>query len=196
MPEKATAPASSRSGRASVFVGSSSEGLEFARAVRALLEPDAEVTLWNEGVFELGQTSIESLVKALTRFDFAVLVLTSGDFVESGSARDFGPRDNVVFELGLFMGMIGRDRTFILHQRDSGLKIPSDLPGVTTAPYHWPRADGNHRAAMAAACDGLRNAMRSLGLLDRNRGAQLSSGLDFTRVQGQGGRDVDPCERL
>lgn len=33
----------------SVFIGSSSEGLDFARAVRSLLTHDAEITMWNEG---------------------------------------------------------------------------------------------------------------------------------------------------
>src|SRR5579859_1928219 len=131
--------------RPSVFVGSSSEGMEFARAVRASLEHDAEVTLWNEGVFALGQTFVESLTKALTHFDFALVVLTPDDLVQSRSTEVFGPRDNVVFELGLFMGKLGRDRTFILHQADSGLKVPSDLSGVTTAQYQWPRVDKNHR---------------------------------------------------
>ena len=60
----------------SLFIASSSEGLAFAQAVRTGLEADAEVTLWNEGVFPLGQTFIEALVNALPRFDFAVLVLT------------------------------------------------------------------------------------------------------------------------
>src|SRR5215831_13927281 len=67
----------------SVFVGSSSEGLEFARAVRSLLTRDAEITIWNEGFFGLGNTFIETLVNALPRFDFAVLVLTPDDLVNS-----------------------------------------------------------------------------------------------------------------
>lgn len=62
-----------------LFIGSSSEGLEFARAVRALLAKDAEVTLWNEGFFAIGRTFIESLVNALPRFDFAVIVLIPDD---------------------------------------------------------------------------------------------------------------------
>ena len=45
-----------------LFVGSSSEGLDLARAVRALLVEEAEVTLWNEGFFGIGDTFIESLV--------------------------------------------------------------------------------------------------------------------------------------
>jgi len=62
--------------KASLFIGSSSEGLDLARAIRTSLADDAEVTLWNEGFFALGNTFIESLVTALPRFDFAVLLLT------------------------------------------------------------------------------------------------------------------------
>ena len=46
-----------------LFVGSSSEGLDLARAVRALLDEDAEVTLWKEGLFDIGSTFIDSLIK-------------------------------------------------------------------------------------------------------------------------------------
>lgn len=183
--------------RASVFVGSSSEGLEFARAVRAALDKDAEITLWSEGVFELGQTFVEALTKALPRFDFAVLVLTSDDLVHSRSTETFGPRDNVVFELGLFMGRLGRDRTFILHQSDSRMKIPSDLSGVITAQYNWPRGDKNYRAAVATACDSIRDTIRSLGAINKKGDDQGSSGLDLTRVKEGAGvmwTTVSGCE--
>ncbi len=150
----------------SLFIGSSSEGLDFARAVRADLGSDAEVTIWNEGFFALGQTFIESLVNALPRFDFAVLVLTPDDLVVSRQSESLGPRDNVLFELGLFMGRLGRSRTFVLHQASSVLKMPSDLAGVVTARYDWPRQDNNHRAAVGAACDGIRQAIRDLGVVE------------------------------
>ena len=60
----------------SLFVGSSSEGLPFARAIRAKLDDDAEVTLWEDEQFTSGNTIIETLVSALPRFDFAILVLS------------------------------------------------------------------------------------------------------------------------
>src|SRR6266446_4279406 len=121
-------PMATLSVRPALFVGSSSEGVEFARAVRAGLERDAEVTVWEEGVFELGQTTIESLTAALGQFDFAVLILTPDDVVRSRSKETSGPRDNVIFELGLFMGKIGRGRTFILKQSDFDLKFPICMP--------------------------------------------------------------------
>ena len=57
-----------------LFIGSSSEGIDFARAVRSLLAQDAEVTLWNEGFFLVGNTFIENLVNGLPRFDYAAVV--------------------------------------------------------------------------------------------------------------------------
>ena len=47
-----------------MFIGSSSEGKEIAQHVRAQLTDNAEVTIWNEGPFGLGQGTLESLVKA------------------------------------------------------------------------------------------------------------------------------------
>ena len=87
----------------SLFIGSSSEGLDFARAARFLLTQDAEVTVWREGFFALGSTYIEALMNSLPRFDFAILVFTPDDAVNSREIENFGPRDNVIFELGLFL---------------------------------------------------------------------------------------------
>jgi hypothetical protein len=177
----------------SLFVGSSSEGLEFARAVRACLAADAEVTIWNEGFFALGHTFIETLVNALPRFDFAVLVMTPDDLVVSRQTESFGPRDNVLFELGLFMGRLGRSRTFVLHQAAGKLKIPTDLSGVVTAGYDWPRQDGNYRAAVGSACDSIRQAIRDLGVADAKaakaltdiRSRQEAHGQELSRQQAQ-----------
>jgi hypothetical protein len=148
----------------SVFIGSSSEGLDFARAVRSLLKEDAEVTMWNEGFFRLGNTFIETLVNSLSRFDFAILVLTPDDLVHSRETETFGPRDNVIFELGLFTGYLGRGRSFVLHQAEAKLKLPTDLTGLTTATYLWPRGDKSHKAAVGAACDSIREVIRDLGM--------------------------------
>ena len=79
-----------------LFIGSSSEGLDFARAVRSLLAQDVEVTLWNEGFFAVGSTFIESLFNALPRFDFAAVVLTPDDLTTSRDLTFLSPRDNAL----------------------------------------------------------------------------------------------------
>ncbi len=118
----------------SIFVGSSSEGIEIARAIEFQLKDAVEVTIWNEGIFGLSESSLESLVNALDRFDFAILVLTPDDFTLSRDVLARSPRDNVMFELGLFMGRLGRARTFIVYDTRSSPKIPSDLAGLLRQP--------------------------------------------------------------
>jgi hypothetical protein len=169
-------------GKPSMFVGSSSEGLDFARAIRVLLADAAEITLWNEGFFRPGNTFIDTLVNALPRFDFAALVLTGDDLIRSRELESFGPRDNVLFELGLFMGRLGRARTFLVHQSGVDIKIPSDLSGVTAAVYQWPREDMNYQAAVGAACDSLRAVIRDLGVADAKT-AQVVNDLSARQQQ-------------
>jgi hypothetical protein len=152
----------------SLFIGSSTPGLEYASAIRYWLEADVEVTVWNDGAFSLGTTLIEGLISAVQRYDFAALVLTPDDLLAQGDIQTMGPRDNVIFELGLFMGRLGRDRTFMVRPANTDLKIPSDLAGVLSATYQWPRADNNYRSAVASACTRIKEQIRNLGL-SRNR---------------------------
>ena len=84
-----------------------------------------------------------------------------------------GPRDNIVFELGLFMGRLGRERTFIVRPESGPLKIPSDLSGISTATFDWPRSDLNYRAALGPACDLMREAIRDLGFAPTKIDAQV-----------------------
>jgi Predicted nucleotide-binding protein containing TIR-like domain len=157
----------------SLFIGSSTEGLDFARAVRSSLSDVAETTLWNDGVFSLGRTFIESLISAVARFDFAALILTPDDQMIVRNDETLGPRDNIIFELGLFMGRLGRERTFIVRPASGRLKIPSDLAGISVAAFDWPRSDGNHRAALGPASDLMREVIRDLGFAPAKTDAHL-----------------------
>ena len=147
----------------SVFVGSSSEGLGVARAIELQFQHDAEVTLWTEGIFGLGEPTIESLLNALDRFDFAILVLSPDDLKVSRNQEHMGPRDNVLFELGLFMGRLGKKRTFVVCSGNPQVRLPSDLAGVTVATYDGQRTDRNIVAAVGPACTPIRNTVRDLG---------------------------------
>lgn len=119
----------------STFIGSSTEGLDVAREVELQLQHDSITTIWKDGVFGLGGGILETLMNAVDQFDFAVMVLSPDDLTESRNTSFASPRDNVIFELGLFMGRLGRTRTFIVHERDATLKLPSDLAGITISPY-------------------------------------------------------------
>lgn len=112
-------------------------------------------------------------------FDFAILVLTPDDLVESRKKQLSSPRDNVLLELGLFIGGIGRKRTFIVYDRTTEIKIPSDLAGVTFATYQTHHT-GNLQAALGAPCTQIKKAIQELGL--RGHGVvalQTLEGTDF-----------------
>nr|MBC8361625.1 nucleotide-binding protein [Candidatus Desulfatibia profunda] len=150
-----------------VFIGSSTEGLEVARGIELQLEHDAEVTVWKDGVFGLGRGTLESLVLALDEFDFAILVLTADDMIISRDEKIQSPRDNILLELGMFIGRLGRERTFIVFNRDKDLKLPSDLAGVTMADY-GDRQDGNLVASLGPPSTKIRYAIRSHGTFPKN----------------------------
>ena len=97
----------------SVFIGSSSEGEDVARALETHLVGVAETTLWCAGVFGLSQSTLDTLVNILDRFDVAVLVVTPDDVVVSRGTESQRARDNVMFELGLFMGRLTVSQTLV-----------------------------------------------------------------------------------
>lgn len=134
-----------------VFIGSSVEGLAVARHLELQLRFEADVTIWKDGLFQLGGTSLESLVNSLSRFDFAVLVLRDDDFTTSRNKNLPAPRDNVIFELGLFVGRLGPQRTYIVTPSTPLLKLPSDLLGVTVATYDAERMHKNAASAVSPA---------------------------------------------
>ena len=109
-----------------VFIGSSSEGLDVARSLKHELSDVAKITLWNEGVFALSRSYLESLIEALDSFDFAILIFRADDVVTSRAISSSATRGNVLFELGLFMGRLGRSRTFVVYDTHKQPNIISD----------------------------------------------------------------------
>ncbi len=148
--------------RPTVFIGSSAEGLAIANAIQVNLDYACEVVIWSQGVFGLGGGTLETLVNKLDTFDFAILVVTPDDMVESREKKQAAPRDNVLLELGMFLGALGRERTFFVHDRTKDIKLPSDLAGVTPATYQL-HADGNYQAALGAATTLIQNAINAAG---------------------------------
>jgi len=114
-----------------VFIGSTKEDQRLAVALQSLLEDSAAVAVWDQGVFEPNKSNLENLFKAARTSDFACIFATPSDVVVSRGKEFFSPRDNIIFEFGLFLGAFGPDRVFLLHQRTSDLKLPSDLAGIT-----------------------------------------------------------------
>lgn len=145
-----------------VFIGSSAEGLPYANAVFAELERASEPTVWDQDVFEPMRSSLDALEQAFSRFDFAVLVFTPDDVRTSRRRRTVVPRDNVIIELGMFFGALGRERVFFLTPREKDVRLPTDLLGVTPCEYAI-RSDLNVRASVRTACQVVTKRMLELG---------------------------------
>ena len=150
--------------RPSVFIGSSSEKHRIAEAIQANLERDCDSVVWSQGVFGLGQGTLESLVEVADSFDFAVLVVTAEDMLTSRGEEQEAPRDNVLFEIGLFIGVLGRRRTFVVVDTARQIKLPSDLAGVTLAGFQV-RDGGSLQAALGPCCFQIKQAIDELGVL-------------------------------
>lgn len=146
-----------------VFIISSVEALDVARIVQDALAHDGFIVrLWTDDVFKVASYAIQSLETELDDSDFAVAVAHSDDMTLFRGKDWPAPRDNVVFELGMFMGRLGRARAILMEPREDKVKLPSDLAGVTTIPYTY-QAGKDAAAVMAPACNALRIHIKELG---------------------------------
>lgn len=155
------------SSKARIFVASSMEGLEVARLIQSELAHDYSVEIWNQNtVFGLGSATIEALEIAVETYQYGIFVFTPDDVIVRRGTGAAVPRDNVIFEGGLFIGRLGRFRSFIVHP-DTNIQLPSDLHGVTTATYD-PNSP-NLSAALGPACQRIRQAIRQVGNIPLRR---------------------------
>ena len=119
-----------------IFLGSSGKQAKLVQALTRGLTEVAEVEPWTT-VFNPGVSTLDRLVELTREVDFAAFVFAQDDWTSNPSAAvtagQASPRDNVVFEAGLFGGALGMRRTFILHAR--GAKLPTDLLGMTAVRY-------------------------------------------------------------
>lgn len=120
-----------------LFIGSSSESLAVAKELAALLEEDFDVKVWDRA-FGAGEYFLEQLKVELLLSDFALFILAPDDKLHKRNQDTFTTRDNVIFELGMFIGALGiRKANFVLvtyEQNGVTLRpeLPSDLDGLKT----------------------------------------------------------------
>jgi Predicted nucleotide-binding protein containing TIR-like domain len=124
--------------RPRIFLGSSGQQGKLLQALTRGLEDIADVEPWTT-VFTPGVLTLDRLVELTGEVDFAAFVFAQDDWTTKGASApdptsaEASPRDNVVFEAGLFGGALGIRRTFILHA--NGAKLPTDLLGLTSIRY-------------------------------------------------------------
>ena len=152
-----------------IFLGSSGKQQKLLQALTRGLEDVARVEPWTTS-FNPGTTTLERLFELAHQVDFAAFVFAQDDWTSTSQpasapegSGQASPRDNVVFEAGLFGGTLGMRRTFILHA--SGAKLPTDLLGLTSIRY-----GATTTAEMRVVNEKLRKAIENEGRVARIEG--------------------------
>ena len=145
-----------------IFIGSSRESLDLVGAVNANLEDLFEVAIWSQGIFSPSKFILESLLDELARADFGMFIFAPDDAARIRGRDVQTVRDNVIFELGLFIGRLGRERSFFIIPRGiEDLHLPTDLLGVNAATYD--PNNKNLRTSLLTACIDIKNVAIQLG---------------------------------
>jgi Predicted nucleotide-binding protein containing TIR-like domain len=153
-----------------IFLGSSGKQEKLLQALTRGLADVVHVEPWTTS-FNPGTTTLERLLELTHEVDFAAFVFARDDWTSTSpsaspppEAVQASPRDNVVFEAGLFGGALGMRRTFILHA--SGSKLPSDLLGFTCIRY----GEATTATEMRVVNQKLRKAIENAGRVARLEG--------------------------
>lgn len=130
-----------------IFIGSSGAGYEYATKVKDCLTGIADCTLWQDpGVWEPNSSTFDNLLRMVSFFDFGIFVATADDLTLTKDDKIvIEPRDNVILEMALFLGALGKHKSFLLVE--DGVKLPSDFKGI-----YMPRFKRVDNTSIETAC--------------------------------------------
>lgn len=136
-----------------IFIGSSKSGYSIAEKVKANLTTVGDCFLWQDpDVWEPNRSTFDNLLRMARYFDFGVFVATADDLTLTNDKLVIEPRDNVILEMSLFLGSMGRDKSFLLVE--DGIKLPSDFNGI-----YMPRYKCDDDTTISNACKEYANKM-------------------------------------
>lgn len=113
-----------------IFIASSSEALDQAERIAAVLEevPNVKPRLWKDE-FVNGDITFIRIEELAREISGAVVVATPDDVSEIRGQRGRTPRANVLFEYGFLVASLGRHRVALCRYED--VVLPSDFNGLT-----------------------------------------------------------------
>lgn len=148
-----------------IFIGSSTDGLDYAQAVKAVIEDkkvNYDVDIWVDVFGKENSTNIEVLEQAIEVYKFSIFIFSPDDKINmsNSTVEKKIPRDNVIFEYGLFMGKNGRkpNTSFLVPENWKDLQILSDIDGLNRYTY---KDNSNKESAVRTACTKIINAIKN-----------------------------------
>ena len=149
------------------FIASSVEALPIAKAIQNHLHHICLCPKWSENTFSLSEYPLESLEAKLDQADFGIFVFHPDDKIIYRKEEKASVRDNVLIELGMFVGRLGRKRTFMVVPSNKDIQIPSDLNGLTPAKYELQENSEINDTLLAPACNQIEAIILKLGVRNK-----------------------------
>jgi len=145
-----------------MFIGSSTPNLNVARALADCLSGRGFIALvWNQELFKPFESTLDALIRIAEEVDFGVFVWGASDVLLTIRGPIPAPRDNVVFETGLFLGALGKDRMFMVVDPSIEPSIPSDFSGITRVSYDGTLLGAYDTTAVSAACNTIERSIKN-----------------------------------
>lgn len=146
--------------RPRVFIASAREALDIAREIHRQIIDDCVVINWySGGVFKPMNAILDDLIGE--QCDFAIFVASPEDVVHRRGELARVARDNIIFETGLSIGRLGKERTFLI--RGQGTKLPGDFDGINVLVYQPTEDDQTLQSNLLPACYEISKRIRRLG---------------------------------
>ena len=194
------------SSRPRTFIVASPGTFQMAQAVQINLRDAVDCTVWSQTVFNLNESIINELRYHLSDTQFGIFLLSQEHL--SGIKNDPIIRDCFLFEVGLFSGKFGPERTFIVIPASGISALPSSFPGITIATYNQDTSD--YSAATNPVCYLIKQRASKLGLtrsavahpIDEGQYVaaicfrKRGTGPEFLLVKSTRGRHIFPKGRL
>ena len=153
-----------------IFIASSEKNINIANAVQVNLSnyKNSRLAVWNQGTFGPSEYFLQSILKELEKVDFGIFIFAADDLILRKDTKIKTVRDNVLFELGMFVAKLGKERNFIIMPNDKGIEIASDLQGINILTYTEYEEDEIYQA-LGPACDKINKEIVSIGVTTDHR---------------------------
>ena len=119
-----------------IFIGSSSEARNIVNKLSVILGREGfSVKIWNHETFHSNDNYFESIKREMILADYSIFVVNPDDEIVKRGERIYATRDNVLLEIGMFIGFMSIKKVFclrIIDNRNGVAKeviLPSDLSG-------------------------------------------------------------------
>lgn len=144
----------------SIFIGCATESLDIAQAIQRNLEGKFSVRIWDQGTIDPGINLIDQLIGFTRQYDFGIFVFSADQVSRIRGKHFMQTAANTIFEAGLFAGVLGKERAFIVSEDKAKLKLPSDFNGIMRSTFVRPHDHDELPSKLATACSDISRAIR------------------------------------